>query len=94
MTEPNTNPQQMVSLKELAELLVRRFGYTEGTWDLAIEFKVAIGNVGPKIDEVLPGAIVQLSRVGLTRSTQSGPHTVNAAESNPAASEITSVKEA
>jgi hypothetical protein len=66
-------------LKEITETLVRRMGYTEGLWDLTIEFHFGAGQFGPSPESVLPGGFVGVSRIGLTKSEKAGPHTVDAA---------------
>lgn len=74
-----TNPNPL-TLRELAEVLVKHYGHTEGLFDVSIEFQLGIGSIGPTPAETLPGALVGVSRVGLARSDKAGPHTVDAAE--------------
>ena len=83
-TNPNTNVvKEPLELKELAELLVKHYGYHEGLWDLSVEFQLALGHLGPTPKEVLPAALLGVSRVGLTRANQLGPFTVDASSVNP-----------
>lgn len=72
-------PQSLLELRELTEVLVRHFRRTEGLWDVSIEIKIAIGTVGPNIETVLPGAMMGVSRVGIVQVEKAGPHTVDAA---------------
>ena len=81
-------PVMMVSheLREITEILVRHHGLHEGLYDLALEFQIAIGAVGPDPASIVPGAMFGVRRIGLTRTEKAGVSTVNAAEVNPAAS--------
>lgn len=78
MPQPTEKNTTSFSLRELAELLVRHHGYTEGIYETTLEFQVAIGSVGPNPQEVLPGAIVGISRIGLTKIPEMSPHSVDA----------------
>lgn len=73
-----------MTLKELAELLIKEKNLHEGLFDLAFEFQIAVGGVGPTTESLVPGAMIGVSRVGLTQTQQVGPHTVDAALVNPA----------
>jgi len=89
MQQPNTNPSQgqeligMRELREIAELLVRHQGLHEGLYDLAIEFQIAVGGVGPSPESILPGAMVGVKRIGLKQAALLGPTTVDASIINP-----------
>jgi len=72
-----------LSLKEVGEALVKHLGLHEGLYDMSVEFKLAVGQVGPSADSVLPGAIVGVSRIGLSKTENKGPNTVDASEVNP-----------
>ena len=65
-------------------MLVKHFGYHEGLFDLAMEFQLGIGRVGPTPATQLPGAIVAISRIGLARADVLNPWTVDATKVNPA----------
>ena len=84
MTQPNTNKElaraDLLPLKDICEILVRHFGYTEGLWDMSIEMSFALGAVGPSPDKVLPGAMLGISRIGISRAKMAGPHTVDASK--------------
>lgn len=73
-----------LSLRELAEALVKHFDFHEGLYNLSIELRFAAGQVGPTADSVLPGAMVGISQVGLVEATEAGPNTVDASKINPA----------
>lgn len=88
MQRPNTNPQGqeligMRELREIAELLVKHQGMHEGLYDLAIEFQIGVGGVGPSPELVLPGAMVGVKRIGLKQAVVLGPATVDASVINP-----------
>lgn len=63
-------------------MLVKHFGLHEGIYDLAVELRLAVGQVGTREDS-LPGAIVGVSAIGLQKTEKAGPHTVDAAKVNP-----------
>jgi hypothetical protein len=86
MIQPNTDaPPTPIPLKEVGGLLVKHYGLHEGLWDVALEMQVGIGLLGPTPADVLPGATLRISRIGLTRAPLVGPLTINAAEINPPA---------
>ncbi|AGX88413.1 hypothetical protein Cenrod_2354 [Candidatus Symbiobacter mobilis CR] len=72
-------------MKEVAELLVKKYGLHEGLYDLLLEYQFAFGNFGPTPAQITPGAMIGLAKLGLTRVDKLGPLTVNAAQVNPAA---------
>jgi hypothetical protein len=73
----------MINLPDLAVVLIRHFGYHEGHYELAFEFSVAIGAVGPSPNELLPGAMFGVRAIGLNRVEQPSPGSVDAAVANP-----------
>jgi len=89
-TESLTPPQAPVpvatplSMKEVAELLVKQYGLHEGLYDLLLEYQFAFGNFGPTPAQITPGAMIGLAKLGLTRVEKVGPLTVDAAQVNPA----------
>lgn len=88
MQQPNTNPQGqeligMRELREIAELLVKHQGLHEGLYDLAIEFQIGVGGVGPSPELVLPGAMLGVKRIGLKQTLVTGTTTVDASVVNP-----------
>lgn len=85
-TEKKQNLVANFSLVQLAEILVKSEGLHEGLYNLSIEFKIGVGTIGPPEESILPGAVVGISRIGLSKTEESEKniHTVNAAEVNPA----------
>lgn len=75
-----------LSLKEVGEALVKHLGLHDGLYDVSIEFNLAVGQVGPSPETVLPGAIVGISRIGLSKAKSKSPNTIDANEVNPAKS--------
>lgn len=72
---------ERLSLRDLTEVLIRHFGYRDGLYALSVEFKIAIGQVGPgEAADLLPGTIVGVSRVGLLKTNKPGHNTVDASE--------------
>jgi len=72
-----------LSMRELAAVLVKHYGLTEGKYDLMVEFQIGTGAVGPDKDSVVPGAMIGVSRVGLIPATKMGPNTIDAASITP-----------
>ncbi len=86
-TKPTAKPapaRELLSLSDLAKILVRHYDIHEGLFDLSIEFQIGIGAVGPSPDAIVPGAMIGVQRVGLIPSTVFGPSTIDAAAVNPA----------
>lgn len=73
-----------LSIKELTAALVKHYELREGLYDLYLEYQFAVGNFGPSASQVVPSAVVGLSKLGVTKVTQLGPLTVDASEVNPA----------
>lgn len=77
MDEPKPD-RHMLPLRELGRALVKHFGFTEGLWDVTVEFKMGAGSFGPSQTELMPSAFVGVSQVGITRVTQPGPYSIDA----------------
>lgn len=74
-----------LSLGDLAVLLVKHYGLSEGTFDLMLQYQIGAGAVGPDQEHLVPGVMVGVSQVGLVPSTIVGPTTVDASLVNPTA---------
>jgi len=85
-TKKKSNLIAEFSLAEMTEILIKNQGLHEGIYNLSIEFQIAIGAVGPSPDKILPGGMLGVSRIGLSKTEvgKENIHTVNAAEVNPA----------
>lgn len=79
----NTMMPVNFSLRDLAEVLVRHQNIHSGTFEVSINFEIAVGAVGPSSNALLPGAMIGISGVGLVPALAAGPHTVDAAVINP-----------
>lgn len=73
----------MMSLVELGTLLIKHNGIHEGLYNVSVEFQIGVGSVGPEPNSVVPGAMIGVSKIGLAKVDQSGPHTVDASKVNP-----------
>lgn len=85
-TEKNPNLIADFSLTELTKILIKNQGLHEGLYNLSVQLQIGVGAVGPSPELICPGAMLGVSRIGLSR-TEKGKeniHTVNAAEINPA----------
>ena len=67
-------------LTEVTKLLLKHLQISEGEWDLALEFQLALGQVGPEPSKLLPGAMIAVSRIGVVKAMQRGPNTVDASK--------------
>ena len=74
----------MLDMHDLTVALIKHHGLHEGIYDLLVELQFAAGRVGPNKDTALPGAMVGISKVGLTKPEKASPASVDAAEVNPA----------
>lgn len=72
-----------LSMQEVIALLVRHYGLHEGTFDLLLEYQFGIGAVGPTKEELHPGVMIGLAKMGLSRTEQPGPLSVDASVVNP-----------
>lgn len=74
-----------LSMRDLAAVLVKHYGLHEGRYDLLVELQIGMGAVGPDPDNLSPGAMIGVHKVGLLVAKDSGgPTTVDAAVVNPA----------
>ena len=90
-TEKNSKLIADFSLIELTEMLVKNQDLHEGFYNLSVQFQIGVGAVGPSPELICPGAMVGISRIGLSKTEESKKniHTVNAAEVNPASKKRT-----
>jgi hypothetical protein len=72
--------------RELAEILIRHQGIREGLWGVYFEFRIGAANVNvsPASDDLVPAAIIPVSKVGIQRFDEPNSLTVDAAKVNPA----------
>ena len=77
-------PLVLYSHQQLAAILVKENRFHVGLYEVAYEFQIAIGTVGPTPDQLSPGALFGVGKVGLSRVDQPTPFSVDAAVVNPA----------
>jgi hypothetical protein len=84
---PEAN-QYMFKYPEIAAALVKLAGLHEGKWQVIMTFGLGALNMGPSDAEMVPGAAVGVTGIGLQRATETSPKAlvVDAAEINPAPS--------
>jgi hypothetical protein len=80
----NISQPEILTLKDIAELLIKHKGLTEGLYNLSFRFEIAVGAVGPTPGAAVPGVMFGVSGVGLEKVPVAGPLTVDAAIVNPA----------
>lgn len=71
-----------LSLKELAEILVKNSGYTEGFYEAAFEFQIGVGGIGPDKSQTVPGVAVGIHRIGLHKIAEMNHNSVDASTIN------------
>jgi hypothetical protein len=81
---PEVN-QIFFKYQELAEALVKKADLHEGRWQLIMAFGLTGANLGPSAAELVPGAAIAITNVGLQKATAESPEslTVDAAKVNP-----------
>lgn len=88
-------PIAPLSLREVAEVLVKHHGLHEGLYEVALELQVNFGAVGISPETIVPGAMIGVSKLGLRKvdalPAQPFAHLiVDAANVNPDTSAATS----
>ena len=76
----------MFKYSEVIEALIKKAELHEGKWQLIVSFGLAAANMGPSPAEMVPGAAVAVTSIGLTRAVAESPASlvVDAAVVNPA----------
>jgi hypothetical protein len=78
--------QYVFKYQEVLEALIKKASLHEGKWQLFMIFGLAAANMGPNPAEVVPGAAVAVTSIGLQRATPDSPValTIDASVVNPA----------
>ena len=78
----------MFKYQEVLEVLIKKAGLHEGKWQLIMSFGLAAANMGPSESEIVPGAAVAVTSIGLQKAMPESPAalTADAAVVNPASS--------
>ncbi len=73
------------SYKELATVLIKHHGLHEGLWSVVVQLGLQAGNIkiGPAEEDVVPGVIVPLVKIGIQKQDKPTPLSVDAAKVNP-----------
>lgn len=82
-TEQLTAPAMIgdpLDYRTMVELLIKHYGVKDGHFDLMVEFTMGFGSVGPNPENVVPGVMVGLQRLGLTRASEASRTAVDAAQ--------------
>ncbi len=84
---PEAN-QYMFKYQEVLEALVKKAGLHEGKWQLIMSFGLAAANMGPNEKEIVPGAAIAVTGIGIQKAEATSPIalTVDAAIANPISS--------
>ena len=64
--------------QELAELMIRQLGISEGLWMIYMRFGIAAANAGAGPEDLRPTAIVPVLEIGLQRADEPSNLTVDA----------------
>lgn len=88
MNENINAPSHIIGLlkdEELIKVLIKHNSLHDGLYVLAVEMRIAVGAVGPNVESLIPGAMVGVSGVGLTKveAPTEGITYVDAAIFNP-----------
>jgi hypothetical protein len=65
--------------QELAEMMVRKLGLSEGLWGIYVRFGLQATNVGPGPEDLRPAAILPVLEVGVQRVDEPSSLAVDAA---------------
>jgi hypothetical protein len=82
MPEPS---QFMFKFQEVGEALVKQAGLHEGKWQIVMVFGLGAANMGPTEAELVPGAAIAVTGIGLQKANETSPAAlvVDAAVVNP-----------
>ena len=87
LTEPSPKIAEL-NLRQLTELLIREHGLHEGSFELSVQFDLAVGVFGLGPAGPLPGVMAMLRSIALSRAGTASPLAVDAAVANPATKPI------
>jgi hypothetical protein len=85
MGEPKTIVFQY---EEIIEALLKHQGIHEGIWGLHLEFGLNVANInvgspGDKKERLVPGLVIPLLKIGITKTEKAGGISVDASKVNP-----------
>ena len=73
----------MFSHSDIVTLLIQKANFHKGLYQLSLELQIGVGAFGTQPENALPGAMMGVSKIGITEVLQRGPNTVDAALVNP-----------
>ena len=81
--DPTTQLPTTLPLRQVTEILIKHYDLHEGLYELSFEFQIAVGGVRPSPETVLPGAMIGISGIGISKSDKENINTVDAEKVNP-----------
>lgn len=81
---PEINQYQF-KYNEVIEALIKQAGLHEGRWQLIMHFSLTGANMGPSESEIVPGAALAVTAIGLQKAPPNAPAslTMDASVVNP-----------
>ena len=72
--------------REVLTALIKEAKLHDGKWQLVMTFGLTAMNMGPNEKEIVPGAAIAVTQIGLQKATSTSPPAlvIDAAEVNPA----------
>jgi hypothetical protein len=70
--------QYSFKYQEVIAALIKQAGLHEGRWQITMTFGMGAANMGPSPAEVVPGAAVAVTGIGLIRATAESPEAITA----------------
>lgn len=70
--------QYLFKYHEIAEALIKQAGLHEGKWQIIMSFGIAGANMGPSDADLVPGAAVAVTNIGLQRANPASPAVLTA----------------
>ncbi len=65
--------QYQFELLEVARLLLKQQGVTEGKWSIGFGFNVVAGNAGPSPEAARPSMIVSVDKINIALADENTP---------------------
>jgi hypothetical protein len=65
--------QYQFDLLEVAKLLMKQQGITEGRWAIGVGFNVMAGHAGPSPEAARPSMIVSVDKINIGRADENTP---------------------
>lgn len=72
--------QYNFNLAEVAALMMRDAGITDGLWTIGVNFAIGVAAAGPDKEHIRPSTLISVDQLVLTKANEPGPLTFDAAE--------------